>query len=417
VAAIDEYGVEGRRSKPLPVVAATYAVLIDSGDTYTNDTRVELSVTAPPGTQHMRFSEDSTLVGSTWLSFAPTSSFSLAPGDGVKNVYAQFRDGLGNLTATFGDDIVLDSYAEIQSLTFTPATPISPGGTVHFAIRPTGSELGGFSHVFIEGMGSDPVSVFDNGAGGDAVAGDGDYERDFTFPKFFRAGRMRMSAVFYDAAGNESAEVEFDEDLLMTDAPDPVTLFPAVDSTTSSITLRWSESDDEHFASYKIYRDNTPAINESNSVLVGSQSKASSTTITDQELIEGERYYYAVCVVNDLDETRMSNVLSAWTADLPPTPVVLDDITSIGTDRLTLTWSVNEDSDFGEYSVYRTTVPGVTDLTGVLVATIQDRFLTYFDDTGLNTATNNYYYRIYVFDKALNKSRSNEKSTATPPTP
>jgi fibronectin type 3 domain-containing protein len=418
VAAIDELDVEGRPSAPLAVLAATYAVLINSGDKYTNDTTVQLSFTAAFGTQHVRFSQDSTLVGATWLDFASSFSFTLASGDGEKNIYAQFRDGLGNLTVIFNDSIVLDTYAEIQSLSFNPTTPISPGGTIHFSILPAGSELDGFSQVFIEGMGSDPISVFDNGAGGDELAGDGEYEKDFTFPQFLRAKRMRMSAVFYDAAGNESVEVEFNDDLTMTDVPDPVTLFLPVDSTTSSITLRWSESDDEHFASYKIYRDDNPAVSDTNSVLVGTQSQVSSTTFTDEGLIEGALYNYAVYVVNDLDESSGSNVRSAETEDLPPTAVVLDDITSIGVDRLTLTWSVNEDSDFFEYKVFRTLVPGVTDLPGNQVGgDIRERFLTYFDDAGLDTTSNDYYYRIYVYDAAGQKSRSNEKSTATPPTP
>ena len=41
-----------------------------------------------------------------------------------------------------------------------------------------------------------------------------------------------------------------------------------------------------------------------------------------------------------------------------------------------------------------------------------DRERTYYDDTGLDLAGNNYYYRIYVYDAGGKNSRSNEVTTA-----
>jgi hypothetical protein len=45
------------------------------------------------------------------------------------------------------------------------------------------------------------------------------------------------------------------------------------------------------------------------------------------------------------------------------------------------------------------------------VATISDQFQTFFDDSGLDTVNNTYYYRVYVFDKGGNSARSNEVSS------
>jgi hypothetical protein len=80
---------------------------------------------------------------------------------------------------------------------------------------------------------------------------------------------------------------------------------------------------------------------------------------------------------------------------------------------LTLGWSRNEDTDFKEYRVYRSTSPGVTDQS-LQVAVFTNRFQTFFDDSGLNTVANTYYYRVYVVDNAGNRTRSNEISSAPP---
>ena len=57
--------------------------------------------------------------------------------------------------------------------------------------------------------------------------------------------------------------------------------------------------------------------------------------------------------------------------------------------------------------------PGVTESSN-LVTTITSRETTWFDDTGLDTGTNLYYYRVMVYDRGGQSSRSNEVSTETP---
>ena len=88
----------------------------------------------------------------------------------------------------------------------------------------------------------------------------------------------------------------------------------------------------------------------------------------------------------------------------------LDPPSAIGVDRLTLTWSMYNNRDFQEYRIYRDTSPGVT-TASTLVTTIANRFQTFFDDSGLDTTANTYYYRVYVFDQGGNSARSNEVST------
>ena len=150
------------------------------------------------------------------------------------------------------------------------------------------------------------------------------------------------------------------------------------------------------------------------SLLVLTVTQPSNTIFTDSNLDEAQGYYYIVYVVNDLDESAGSNVRLFNTVDLPPAPVVLDPPSSVGVDRLTLTWSVNNDTDFQHYKIYRSSSPGVTE-SDTEVATITDRLTTFFDDSGLDTTANDYYYRVYVYDAAGNSSRSNEVTTAIVP--
>lgn len=412
VAGVNVDGVEGSRSTPVPVRAAVYAVTIDGGAPYTNARDVTLTFTAPPEVAYLRVSENPGLAGAEWRDFDPPTPFVLSAGDGLKTVYAEFQDASGNLTQTFSGSIKLDTFAEISALDFFPTTAIPRGGTVHFRVRTTGGELDGFAQVFVEGMGSDPIAAFDDGMRGDPQARDGSYEVDYTFPQFFRGRDLRMSAIFFDAAGNESAEREFANDLSITDPPAAVSLYPAVDSTIASITLRWTESEEVHFASYAVYRDKVASVDAEKSTLAGRVTQQGTTTLTDSGLLEAVGYYYAVFVVNDLGEKTRSTVRYFRTADKPPFAVTLDPPSAVGTNRLTLTWSENTNTDFDRYEIWQHTSPGVTNAApSTRNKVIFDQGEVFADITGIDTTANTYYFKVYVHDKQGGFSRSNEVST------
>ena len=203
---------------------------------------------------------------------------------------------------------------------FDQAVTISPGATIHLHVETTGAERDGRVDVFIEGMGESPVAIVDEGRLGDVAAGDGVYERDFTFPQFFRQRTMRVSAAFTDAAGNVSPEVESASTLVMSDPLAPVFLFPAEDSTATSVTLRWTRVDDAHFARYEVYRSRGPGVDAVASVLAGQVTAASTNTFTDTGVADSTTYWYRVFVVNDLDERAASNERSVTTRAAPAGP-------------------------------------------------------------------------------------------------
>ncbi|MDH3199213.1 MAG: fibronectin type III domain-containing protein, partial [Candidatus Krumholzibacteria bacterium] len=262
---------------------------------------------------------DSLMTAQPWLDFVTVAPYRLSSGDGPKQVYAQFLDETGNPTHVVSSSIILDTFAEISTLSFACAAAcvdvdtIAPGGKVHFLIQPTGAELDGFARVFIEGLGETPVIVRDDGRFGDPVAGNGSYEIDYVFPQFFRQSSMRMSAVFVDRAENESPEVEFAGTLYMSDPPAAVTLLQPAATDTTSITVRWSRSQDTHFARYEVYRDTAPTVTPAQSILAGQVTNIATTTFQDGGLARGTSYYYRVYVVNDLDERVGSNTLQMST--------------------------------------------------------------------------------------------------------
>ena len=105
-------------------------VSVGGGAAVTGSPTTSLTLTATdanPGTgvAQMRFSND----GSTWSAFRPyaaTSDWTLSAGDGTKTVWAQFTDGIGNLSAPASDTIVLDTTAP----TVTEKTPKNKKATV-----------------------------------------------------------------------------------------------------------------------------------------------------------------------------------------------------------------------------------------------------------------------------------------------
>jgi fibronectin type 3 domain-containing protein len=411
VSGVSVDGLEGRPSGELPVMANAFGVVINDGAEFTSSRMVTLRFAAPTQTQSVVFSEDSLFQGALREAYNPTYPFELSGTDGVKRVYAEFKDALGNVSGKVSDSIVLDTHAAIDSLSFSPAGPFAPGASIHFRVVSKGREADGYALITIGGV-AGPIYAMDDGGNGDSQAGDGVCERDYVFMQSFRGTGIRASAVFIDAAGNESDAMEFPGEIDFTDPPQAVYLFPAVDSTTSSITLRWSQSQDQHFSDYAVYRSESAQVSEDSSLRVGLVYDKATQEWTDTGLDEAKTYYYRVYVENDLGETQGSNVRAARTLDLPPEPVVCDPLSSVGNGRATVTWSVNNDSDFLAYYVYRDTIPGVTETTGTMVSpVITDRYTTFFDDSGLDLLNHTYYYRVYVYDKGGNKARSNEVAT------
>lgn len=102
---------EHRRVR-IDTTAPTGTVKINGGAASTNTRNVTLVLSGSDtgsGVSEMRVSEDGGFGGVAWEPYATSKPFTLSAGDGVKTVYAEFRDGAKNVSATSSGSIVLDT--------------------------------------------------------------------------------------------------------------------------------------------------------------------------------------------------------------------------------------------------------------------------------------------------------------------
>jgi len=89
----------------------TGTISINNNAAATNSKAVTLSLTCADtaGCGQMQFSSTGTSGWTKLQPFAPTASYTLSTGDGTKTVYVRFQDLVGNLSAPFSDQILLDT--------------------------------------------------------------------------------------------------------------------------------------------------------------------------------------------------------------------------------------------------------------------------------------------------------------------
>jgi hypothetical protein len=103
--------------------APTANLSINSGDPFTNNTAVNLTMSDEPapgsGVAQMRFSSDGT-IWSEWEPFSTSKAWIVSEGDGEKTIYSQFKDAAGNESDTAQDAIGLDTAAPTATHAVSP---------------------------------------------------------------------------------------------------------------------------------------------------------------------------------------------------------------------------------------------------------------------------------------------------------
>jgi len=415
VSAVDRQGFESPRTGALAANPNVYTLLIENGADFTNNKNVTIRINAPQTTSLMQISNDSTFAGAVWKPFSATIAWTLSLGDGLKTVYAKFRDAADvESYPPAKDTIVLDTQAAIASVTEdTGGKPKRMGEKIHFALD--AGEPDGTAAVNITG-GPQNIALFDDGQSGDPVPGDGIYELDYTIPDGVDVFQTSVRGTFVDRVGNVALDKFADTRLTILKEPAEITLFqpvPAGDGKTS-LKLTWTQSPDAHdFANYSLYRSSKANITQSNSTLLDIITRRNSINFTDTGLSPATKYYYRIFVTDATGLTTPSNEVSGQTAaQQPPLPVVLFQPLLLPNNVINITWSQNTQADFASYRVYRATTPGVV-LDSDLRAIITKASQTSFNDVDLQQGTT-YYYRIFVFDTFAQSSGSNEETITLP---
>jgi fibronectin type 3 domain-containing protein len=211
------------------------------------------------------------------------------------------------------------------------------------------------------------------------------------------------------------------------------------------VQLSWSASPDNDIAFYKVYRATAAGVTQASTLVasidpaVGDPMTGSATATNDGNALPtappGTTYYYRVFVVDAANQSTGSNEVSITLSDAAPAPVTLGTPTYVsdpmappggeGGKAVKLSWNASLENDIASYKIYRSTTPGVTEMSA-LAATVtrpqpwEALPTEAFDSAAVPTAPpgTTYYYRVYVVDGLDQSAGSNEVSitlTDNPP--
>jgi hypothetical protein len=186
-------------------------IIVNDRAAFTNDPVVSLSLFAGGSdtvVSEMRFSNDGTTWLDDWETYATTrvgwdmtdAAHGGTADDGVKTVYAQFRDTEGHVSPSSTDTILLDTTAPDGTVTINGGDPTTVVETVDLALTATDAGTGPsqmrFSNDGTDGHWSDWETYNASKSGWDITS--------TTYGGNTGVGVKTVYARFRDAAGNES---------------------------------------------------------------------------------------------------------------------------------------------------------------------------------------------------------------------
>ena len=119
-------GGGGGGSTPVDTTPPTStSVVINNGAAATTTASVTLTLGAV-GASTMIVGNTSDFVGSSYVTYTTSLAWTLTSGNGVKTVYAKFKDAAGNISGVVSDTITLDSAATPEQTTPPATTPEPP---------------------------------------------------------------------------------------------------------------------------------------------------------------------------------------------------------------------------------------------------------------------------------------------------
>ncbi|NGZ09237.1 MAG: LEPR-XLL domain-containing protein, partial [Nitrospira sp. LK70] len=212
--------------------APTGTIVINGGAAATNSRNVTLTLSATDvlsNVTQMRFSNTGTSFSAT-EAFAPTKAWALSTGAGIKAVYVQYMDGVGNWsTAAITDTIVLDTTAPtISGRTATNITNSSAIITWTTSEPATSQVDYGLTTSYGSTTTLDPTLALSHSVTLSGLAPDSTY--NYRVRSRDAAGNERVSAnsTFRTAVGADTV------------APTVVSINRATTSPTNAATVQWT---------------------------------------------------------------------------------------------------------------------------------------------------------------------------------
>ena len=417
VSGVNSFGLEGKLSPEMRVTPQVHSVSIEQGRPKTSTRNVTLTLSASGNAAWMQVSNSADMTGADWVPYTSSRSWLLLPGDGVKTVYARFRDDEDAESKIVSDDIELDTRAMILALTEdTGGQVLYAGDEIHFLLD-SGEPFGeAFVDIGVEVSG---IALYDDGTRGDSAAEDGVYERDYVVDHGVEVVKAPVYGHFTDEVGNDAESEITTGTVTIHEPPTAVTMGTPTALSERRIALSWSRNTDSDFGSYTLYRSDVPGVDTSTErEQVAQVTSQSQTTFNDSDLEPGTTYYYAVYVIDDIGLSVISNeVVGATLANEPPAAVELYAPWAPDAESLMLSWSESEDDDFDQYELigWEQDPPNPPDTAAKRVlarfGTRGETFYTH--DSLIDTLV--YWYEVAVVDSFGARALSNSVSGSPRP--
>jgi len=248
VTTVTPAGIESSPSESVTAAPIHMSVAINGSSEFTKSQDVQVQISTGISASYVMISEQADFTDAEWEDYAFNKSFQLSDGDGVKMVYVRMQYPDGSETGEpLSDDIILDTHAEISSLTFYADGTLRVDDATTFKVD--AGETGGEAWVSFASVRN--FALNDEGSDGDLSADDGVYSGTYTVPYGVTALDAVVTGNFTDAAGNRAESFSSTQLLNINMPPEAADL--AVDMTDSTLVLTWSLSTESDFASYRVY--------------------------------------------------------------------------------------------------------------------------------------------------------------------
>lgn len=398
----DQLVVPGEPIDLEPATLRRLYVLINDDTAWTNQAAVTLSLGSDDCVD-LKVSQSSDLAGASWEPCAPTRAFTLTGADGVKAVYAQFRDSLGIPGVIVSDEILLDRTAVITSVTHDAgSTPKKKNDVIHFTLN-AGGEPGGTAYVDVVGFQSG-ILLHDDGTHGDAVAGNGVYETDYVVPAQGDVNSAVVRGRFEDSHSNTAVNVNASTALTIANPPVIFNVRIVPDTTHGTAAVSW---DTDEPTTGQIQWGTTALYGTTVSV-PAPVAMTHTVSIGGGALVPSQEYHVRITATDAATNSAYTSDRIFYLKPSPPTMV----IAMPGDGRFDVRWEAPPQDNVVGYNVYRSSISGGLYATLNATGLYNHEALMYSDLAVVNDAT--YFYVITAVDEFGHESDRSEEVGGMP---
>jgi len=251
---------------------------INSAETYTNSTNVNLTISATDnisGVSKMAFSTDGTTFG-TLEDYSTTKTYTISTTEGTHTIYVKFKDNAGNENTTYiaSDSIILDT--TIPKVVFS-INPTNPDGNNEIYISKPSITLtasDNYNVDYIQYQLNSTVGLWTT------------YSTSVEIPE--KTTKFYYKSI--DKAGNKSSLglKNITVDLTAPSGIENVSAY--FNSTLNEATVNWENNDSDIFE-IKVYKSSSSTVDQSSSNYFGTVDK-NTDNINDDHVDRGNTYYY-----------------------------------------------------------------------------------------------------------------------------